>query len=238
MLFHDHEGHAARHHGDMRQAADLQRQAFGRVARAHAGRIEALQQGQGRAQLVGVDLQLLGQACQDVVERLFQIAIVVERIDDQLDERAVAQFQHRHAHLLHQVLAQGAVMGLELRTRILVVGRLAAARFAPVTVGAVHGGRGIAAVAVKRLRFGRRRRRVLAGRLGRRFGRRRGGTERPVGQQAQRTVERIVEPFEQGIVRQQLLEFLVQFQGRQLQQAYRLLQLRRQCQVLRGAQLQ
>ena len=130
------------------------------------------------------------------------------------------------------------MVGLQLRTRILVVGRLATARFAPVAVGAIHGGRGIAALAVKRLGFGRRGWRLLARRLRRRLGRCRRGTEGAVGQQAQRTVERIVEPFEQGIVRQQLLEFLVQFQGRQLQQAYRLLQLRRQCQVLRSAQLQ
>ena len=155
--------------------------------------------------LVGVDFQLFRQARQDVVERLFQVAIVVERVDDQLDQRAVAQFEHRHAHLLHQVFAQGAVMGFQLRARIFVVGRLAPARLAPVAVAAIRGGRAVARLAVEGFRFGRRRGRLLAWRLGRRFGRRGRGTQGPVGQQAQRMVERIVEALEQGIVRQQLL---------------------------------
>ena len=214
VLFHDDEGHAPRHQGDVRQALDLQRQAFGRIARAHAGRIETLQQGQGRAQLVGVDFQLFRQARQDVVERLFQVAIIVEGVNDQLDQRAVAQFEHRHAHLLHQVLAQGAVVGFKLWAGIFVVGRLAAARLAPVAVAAVRGGRAVARLAVKAVRFGRRGGHLLARRLGRRFGRRGRGTQGAVGQQAQRTVERVVEAFEQRIVRQQLLQFLMQFQGR------------------------
>ena len=45
-------------------------------------------------------------------------------------------------------------------------------------------------------------------------------------------VERIVEAFEQGIIGEQLLEFLVQFKRGQLQQTDRLLQLRGQRKVL------
>jgi hypothetical protein len=48
-------------------------------------------------------------------------------------------------------------------------------------------------------------------------------------------VERIVEPFEQRVIGEQLFELLVQFERGQLQQADRLLQLRRERQVLRGA---
>ena len=48
-------------------------------------------------------------------------------------------------------------------------------------------------------------------------------------------VERVVEPFEQRIISEQLFEFLVQFERGQLQQADRLLQLRRQRKVLGGA---
>ena len=45
--------------------------------------------------------------------------------------------------------------------------------------------------------------------------------------------QRVVIPLEQGIVRERLLDFLVQLDGRQLQQADRLLQLGRERQVLR-----
>ena len=43
--------------------------------------------------------------------------------------------------------------------------------------------------------------------------------------------------LEQRVLRQKLLQLLVQLHGRELQQAYRLLQLRRQRQVLRELQL-
>ena len=42
--------------------------------------------------------------------------------------------------------------------------------------------------------------------------------DRPIGQQAHRMIERIVEPFEQRVITQYLLDLLVQFERRQLQQ--------------------
>jgi len=53
-----------------------------------------------------------------------------------------------------------------------------------------------------------------------------------VGQEAYGTVERIVEPLEQGVVAQDLLDLLVQFERGQLQQADRLLELRREREML------
>ncbi len=49
--------------------AQLQEQALGHVARADAGRIEGLQQIQGRAQLILIDLQFGGQPLQDFAQR-------------------------------------------------------------------------------------------------------------------------------------------------------------------------
>jgi len=43
--------------------------------------------------------------------------------------------------------------------------------------------------------------------------------------------------LEQRVFREKFLELLIQFHGRELQQAYRLLQLRRQRQVLRKLEL-
>ena len=51
-------------------------------------------------------------------------------------------------------------------------------------------------------------------------------------------IERIVDPLQQRIVGQDLFQFLMQFQRRQLQQADRLLQLRRERQMLRDAKLE
>ena len=50
--------------------------------------------------------------------------------------------------------------------------------------------------------------------------------------QAHRAVERIVEPFEQRIIGQDLLDFLMQLESGQLQQPDRLLELRRERKVL------
>ncbi|MCY1304596.1 hypothetical protein D9M68_804570 [compost metagenome] len=75
------------------------------------------------------------------------------------------------------------------------------------------------------LRFGRcRRRRALH-------------VDRAIGGDAQRAFDPVVLAFEQGVFRERLFDFLLQFQRRQLQQPDRLLQLRRQCQVLGEAEL-
>ncbi len=59
-----------------------------------------------------------------------------------------------------------------------------------------------------------------------------------ISQQAHRMVQRVIDAFQQWIVGQYLFQFLVQFEGRELQQADRLLQLRRQRKMLGSAELE
>ena len=171
VLLDDGQGHAPRDHGDARHAADLQGQAFGRIARAHADRVEALQQRQGGAQFVGIDFQFGRHALEDLVERLGQVAIVVEGVDDQFDQGAVARLEHGQAHLLHQVFAQGGGRRFQLRARVLIVGRLGASQVAPLAVALGRARPFGRLAAFEGVAFGRRRR-FLRARFGRRFGRR------------------------------------------------------------------
>jgi hypothetical protein len=170
----------------------------------------------------------------DIVQRFFQVAVVVEGVDDDLDQRTVARRDAGQAHLFHQVLAQRDRAGFQLRTAVLFVAAVArAARLAPLHV-AVAAGAFVAAfmmalgLAVAAALF------ALAGR-GWRVGR--GGglraiVDRTVRQQAHRAVERIVEAFEQRVLAQDLFDLLVEFERGQLQQADRLLELRCQRKVL------
>src|SRR3970282_167079 len=66
-----------------RQGAELQRQAFAQAARADAHRLEVLQVFQHDLQFVEVDLQLRGQERGELLQALREIAIVVQRIDQQ-----------------------------------------------------------------------------------------------------------------------------------------------------------
>ncbi len=81
------------------RGAQLQAQALGQVARAHARRLHALQPVQralqprhqlvARLVVVGVDVQHVGQPRGDVVQRVGQVAVVVERFDQHLQRGAV-----------------------------------------------------------------------------------------------------------------------------------------------------
>jgi len=135
------------------------------------------------------------------------------------------------------VFAQGDGAGFQLRAAVLVLaaaGRWRAA-FAPVGIDAIVVGVVLETLTLLRRRTlplgllaGRRRRLAIGGRI----------VDGAIGQQTHRSVERIVEPLEQGVIAQYLLDLLVQLERRQLQQPDRLLQLRRKREVLRSAKLQ
>src|SRR5205807_4828115 len=88
MFFHDVERQAPRRL--IGQDAQLQRQALPGGARAHAGGLQVLQVPEREAVLFEIGFGLGGQQLRDFLERLGQIAVFVERVDQQLDEYAVA----------------------------------------------------------------------------------------------------------------------------------------------------
>ncbi|MNV29305.1 hypothetical protein D3C71_1205260 [compost metagenome] len=76
------------------QRRELQRQAFGQVARTHAGGLQALQQALGHGEAVHQLFDLLqvvrpGQADGQVFQRLFEVAVVVERFNEKTQRCAV-----------------------------------------------------------------------------------------------------------------------------------------------------
>ena len=115
-----------------RQRLELQPEAFGGIARAHAGRLEALQVLEPDHELFGLERVVLGKELGDLVERRGEVAVVVERVDQRGDDLAIAQRQVEQRKLLHQVIAQRAGGDL-LRREVVVLVRSAAA---PVAVGA------------------------------------------------------------------------------------------------------
>src|SRR5207253_1711822 len=84
--------------------AQLQRQALARGARAHAGGLQVLQVPERDAELFGIGFG--GQQRGDFLERLGQIAVLVEGVDQQLDEYAVAIAEVGERELAAQVIAQ------------------------------------------------------------------------------------------------------------------------------------
>src|SRR5947199_98615 len=180
--------------------AQLQRQALPGGARAHAGGLQVLQVPERDAQLLGIGFG--GQQRGDFLERLGQIAVLVEGVDQQLDEYAVAIAEIGERELAAQVIAQRRrVRRGEAAVALVVVVRPAPAGGdirRPVGVG----GRGLGAAA--RASAARRRRRGCGG-LGLAFG---------------------ILALERRVVHQHAVDLLVELDRRQLQQADRLLQLR------------
>src|SRR6266700_732159 len=209
----------------LRKHEQLQLEALAAVSRAHPGGIEVLHMPEGDVQFLGIELQLLGHELRELLQRLREIAVVAERFDQERHQVAVARFELGQRELLEQMLAQVGGFCGDLE-EIVLVGVVAAARARsrvpdPVDFGGAGvGGRGT---------------------LGARFlGLRLNGGGRLAVHADRRRLSLVIGVFalEQGIVRQELLELLIQFQRRELEQADRLLKLRRQRQVLRELQLQ
>jgi hypothetical protein len=112
----------------LRQVGQLQRQALGGVAGADAGRVEILQVLQRDLQLVEVDLQLRRQHLGQFLQALRQVAVVVERLDQQPHQAAIALGERHHRQLRAEVVAQRGGGGLDLGIRGLVVVALVARR--------------------------------------------------------------------------------------------------------------
>src|SRR2546430_1723731 len=176
------------------------RSAFAGGARARAGGLQVLQVAERDAELLGIGFG--GQQRGDFLERLGQIAVLVEGVDQQLDECAVAIAEIGERELVAQVIAQRRrVRRGEAAVALVIVIRPAPAGGdirRPVGVG----GRGLGAAA----RAGAARRR----------GRGRGGLELAFG----------VLALERRVVHQHAVDLLVELDRRELQQADGLLQLR------------
>ena len=103
------------------ETQQLQLQALRCRTRADAGRIEAVQQRERRVQLVGIDFQFGGQVGEDLVECRTQIAVLVERFDQERDERTIARARLGDAQLGHQMVAQRRRRFVDLQRRHVVV---------------------------------------------------------------------------------------------------------------------
>ena len=236
-----------------RRRAQLQHQAFAEVARAHAGGLQALQPAQRALQarpqvfagIGAADVQHLGQALGDLFQRVGQVAVLVERLDQHLHRRRSSGDSRMPGNLRAQVVLQRAGRcrgpGLDL---------VAIAAAAGCRCGASRGCRRSLRA---RCRFPSRRARwcrtlgasirpassasaasprvALGVALARSVGR------APLGRRLEGLPALFLD-FEEGVLLEHLLDFLVQLQRGELQQPDRLLQLRRERQVLRKADLQ
>ncbi len=217
------------------QRLELQRQAFGGVARAHTRGLEALQVTERDRQLVGLDLELRRKHLGELFERCMQITILVERVDQRTDEPTVAQRNAQHGELRQQMIAQRARRDLlRVEAFVVVVGVAAAAPVGLAAgiileVGALGRLRTFACLGVLVLRT------LLV--AGRRLGRRRRIDARELRGGRQRLVVAF-DLFEQRIFLQHPLDLGVQLDRRELQQTDRLLKLGRQRQVLRELELE
>ena len=225
----------------------LQAQAFGQVARAHASGLHVVQQAQGHQKTLLKLFKLFqvvaGQRSGQLLQAVFQIAVVVERFNEEMQGRAVFIGQAQREGLSVQVLLQGLVAAGQLdgiglfvvvvvlaRRRIAapfaVVGRgldraIALPAFFERCVGvALAAGRlrRGAAVGHRRRYFGRAGR---AGRFLRAFKITRVLGDRRVGLVDAKVLALggLVAALEKRVFVEHLLDLLAQLQGRQLQQA-------------------
>ena len=94
---------------------------------------------EGLSRFLGLDFEFLGQARMDFLQRLGQVAVVVESIDNQFDQRPVARVLQGDPHLLQQVFAQRHIVRFHLRPGIVVLGRLGRAGAGGSLLGVVAG---------------------------------------------------------------------------------------------------
>ena len=208
------------------EQADLHQQALAQVAAGDAGRIEALQAVAHGLDVLDRGVDRRSQRVADRLQRIAQVAVLVQRLDQRLGDRAVARRQRGEVELPLQVVGEtlrrggaglervalgvgaGATAARPLEREVLVL-------LAPF--GQVVAMRGL---------FRRGRRIVGAGLLA--GGRRRGhGLALGRGLLAATLVL-----LQQGVALQRLADLDLEFGRRQLQQADGLAQLRRQAQLL------
>ena len=241
--------------------SQLQHQAVTQPGGAHTGGLQALQPLQRAVQSVGqflaflggvlaVDAQGLAQPLGDVFERVGQVAIFVERVDQHHHRGGILGRQAHAQQLAAQVVLQRRA-GFGRLDRLVVVvaaARAAAGRWQfadaveivafgavfPVValgaaeLGSVHAGRLFGAAVSAVLAFGQLVLLALGALVSR-------GADALESELHRRVVFLDIQEW---VLLEHLLDFLVQFQRRELQQPDRLLQLRRQRQVLRQPDLE
>ena len=213
--------------GVVGKLVQLDQQTLAQIARSDSGRIELLDTFEHRNDFVFFDFVLGGKSGQDLLERRDQHAVVVDAVDDRARDCEIALRHRRQVQLPQQVILQ----------------RL----FSSVAFGSVE--------VVVRTRLGRRRRlkdvvprtvdrqlfrhlfgeRVaVAGQLAKLFirCRRSVSSSSPFDASAAAFVVIVFDEFEHRIRFDGLLNLQAQIERRQLQQADRLLQLRRHRQLL------
>ncbi|MCY1419330.1 hypothetical protein D9M71_349160 [compost metagenome] len=214
--------------------AQLQQQAFAQGTGANAGRFELLDAVQYRFDLVQLDIQFRVETGADFLEGVFQIALAVDAVDQGNGDQAVGVGHRRQVQLPQQVALQafaGRCAGSEVPLVVVVARQAAGAglvdvfpggvdrqlvgdALAPLTVFQVVGTDG-AFLEVVVLDFGNR---LVLGVVRHRV--------------AVVEVVAVFLTFEHRVRLQRFLDFLLEVQGGELEQADGLLQLRCHRQLL------
>ena len=80
-----------------------------------------LQVTESNLQLFRFDFQLWGQGFRQIIERLGQIAIVIQRVDQALHQGSIPGRQTHQPQLPRQMLAQGSRRGLDIVIVVVVI---------------------------------------------------------------------------------------------------------------------
>ena len=136
------------------QCLDLQAQTLAQVTRAHTDRLQALQQVQGHGEVVDQVLYfglvaIAGQAARQIVERVFQITVFVQRFD-QKPQRGPVGIRQAHAQRLAvQKRGERLLAARQFgRVFLLIVTQVVGAGLGVAAPFAVVGGHFVGAVAV------------------------------------------------------------------------------------------
>ena len=238
------------------QRVELQRQTLGQIGGANAHRVETLQYPQGDGEVVQQLLHLLvvvgAQARSQRLQRVLQIAVLVERLDQEAKGDPVGVAQARGQRLRVQVRLERLLRARQFAgVDFILCAQIVAVRLGVAAPFTVIGGDFHRAVAVPAFAVGGAQRRhlfvlgrattvraVLHGEGRAELGLLVGLTHRRVDLRQTKLLasRRFFGHLQKGVFVEHLAHFLAQFERRELQQADRLLQLRRECQMLRDAQ--
>ncbi|MCY1429363.1 hypothetical protein D9M71_452790 [compost metagenome] len=119
----------------------MQEQAFTQVARAYAGGFELLDAAQYDLDLIHLDVQFRVEGGEDVFQRLFQIAVVIDAIDDAEGDQAVGIGHRRKIQLPREMALQafaGGGAGGEVPLVVVIAGQAAGAGLVDVFPGGIH----------------------------------------------------------------------------------------------------
>ena len=221
-----------------RQLAQLQEQAFTQVARANASRFELLDAMQDGFDFIEFNVQFRIKGFEDFFEGFVQVALVVDAVDQGYADQTVGVGHRSQVQLPQQVALQaftGRGAGGEVPLVIVVAWQAAGAGLVDVFPGSVHGqfvGNALTPVTVFQIIYGLGS--FLVGGL---LNVGIGLLLNVVGKGV--CIVEVVAFFlalEHGVGLQGFLDFLLQIEGRQLEQADGLLQLRCHCQLLAHSQ--